>query len=192
MCIVALMLELTIPIVLACQIVCYKYHVAAIRTSFTIMQHCLWCSAHWCHMFVFCLLCEDELSSSSESSTIAGYSSVSIESPSITPTTTPQSPCMCNGPDFVCYSWVCFLLQTVPLVGVFLFVVSTSVIIVTVLVVIVCLLFVVKHHKHWKNSPGEDYTLLLMLQVFVHCCCFSIAPIDHVYWKQTTTESRFV
>ena len=47
--------------------------------------------------FCVCLLHvhEDELSPSSESS-IAGYSSVSIESPSIPPTTTPHPPCMCN------------------------------------------------------------------------------------------------
>ena len=71
-------------------------------------------------------------------------------------------------------------------------VVSTSVIIVTVVVIIVCLLIVVKY-KHRKNSLGEDkITLLLLLLVFVHCCCFSTVPIDHVYWTQSTTESRFV
>ena len=71
---------------------CLKYFtndvcMAAIRTS--------------CHMFVFYLLCKDELSPSSESS-IAGYSSVNTKSLDITPTTTPRPICMCNMSDCVC------------------------------------------------------------------------------------------
>ena len=50
-----------------------------------------------------CLLYyDDELSSSVGSSPITDYSSVSIEFPSITSTTTPRLPCMCNMSDCVC------------------------------------------------------------------------------------------
>ena len=118
---------------------------------------------------------EDELSSFSESSPTAVYSSMNTKtkSPSITPTTTPQSPCMCNMSDCVCcIHEFMFLLPTAPLVGILpvvVGVVCTGVIIVTVIVVIVCLLIVAKH-KHRKNSLGEDeITLLLLLLVFVHC-----------------------
>ena len=50
-----------------------------------------------------CLLYyDDELSSSSGSSLITDHSSVNIKLPSITPTTTPRPPCMCNMTDCVC------------------------------------------------------------------------------------------
>ena len=71
-------------------------------------------------------------------------------------------------------------------------VVSTGVIIVTVVVVTVCLLIVGKKYKHKKNSSSEDDITLLLLLLFVYCCCFSADPTDHVYWTQSTTESRFV
>ena len=56
-------------------------------------------------LFCVCLLHvhEDELSPSSESS-IAGYLSVSTESPSITSTTIPQPQCMCDMSEFVYYT----------------------------------------------------------------------------------------
>ena len=87
---------------------------------------------------------------------------------------------------------LCSFLQTAPLVSVLpvvVGVVSAGFIIVTVVVVTVCLIIVTKY-KHRKNSPGEGYTAaaatLYSLLFF-----FFTAPIDHVYWTQTTTESRF-
>ena len=129
--------------------------------------------------FVYCN--EDELSSSSGSSLITDYSSVSIESLSIPPTTTPQSPCMCIMSDCVCntvISNVCFFVQTAPLVSVVpvvpvvVGVVSIGFITVTVVVTTVCLLIVGKNYKHKTNSLGEDEITLLLLPVFVYCCCF--------------------
>ena len=91
-----------------------------------------------------------------------------------------------------------FLLQTASLVGVVLVVVvvgviSTGVIIVTVVVIIVCLLIVAKC-KHRKNSLGKDYTAATASYClwFTGVVFFFTAPIEHVYLKQPTIESRFV
>ena len=131
------------------------------------------CDAHHT-MFVFCLLYEVELSSSSRSST-AGYSSVNTKSLSIPPTTTPWPPCMCDMSDCMCSTWVCFL-RTAPLLPVIVGVVPTGVIIITVVVVTVCLLIVAKH-KHKKNSLGKDSLGVLLLLLFVHWCCFPQLPL---------------
>ena len=145
-------------------------------------------------MFVFCLLHEDELSFSSGSSLITDYSSVSIESTSVPPTTTPKPSCMCNLFDCVCNTViynVCFFVQTAPLVSVspavVVGVVSIGFIIVTVVVITVLILG--KKYKCKKNSPGEDEITLLLLLVFVYCCCFPQLPLTiftgHILPKRT-------
>ena len=109
------------------------------------------------------------------------------ELPSIIPTITPRSPCMCNMFDSVCYVHEFMFYSTAPPVN---FVVVGVVSAVIAVVVIVCLVLVVQKYKHRKKTPCEgEITLLLLLLVFVHCYCFSTAPIDQT---RTTTENRFV
>ena len=147
-----------------------------------------------------CFVHDDELSFSLGSSLIGSYSSVSIESPSIPPATTPQPSCMCNMFDCVCNTVVYnvyFFVQTAPLVSVLPAVVVVGVVsigfiivvVIIVTVVVITVLILGKKYKYKKNSPGENEIALLLLLVFVYCCCFPQLPLTtftgHILPKRT-------
>ena len=130
-----------------------------------------------------------------QSSLITDYSSVSIESPSIPPATTPQPSCTYNLSVCVCNTVVynvCFV-QTAPLVSVLsavTVVVVVSICFIIVTVVVITVLILGKKYKHKKNSPGEHEITLLLLLVSVYCCCcFPQLPLTtftgHILPKRT-------
>ena len=134
---------------------------------------------------------------SSGSSITADYSSANTDSPSITPTTTPQLPCMCNMTDCVCAIHEFMFPPTAILANdigvVVLGVVFICFTIVTTVLLIVCLLIVGKKYKHRKNCPGEgvEYTAVAATALY-SLLLFFTASIDHVYLKQNNTKNRFV
>ena len=119
-----------------------------------ITQHCLWCSAHWCHMFVFCWLCEDECLPLQDHLLLVIRLWV-LSHPVFLPAQLLDHH-VCVTCLTVCAIHEFMFSQTAPLVSVVVGVVSTVVIIVTVVVITVCLLIVSKKYVHKKNSPGED------------------------------------
>ena len=146
-------------------------------------------------MFVFCLLYEVELSSLQDHLLLLIHLQVSSHPVSLPPLLLSHHVCItCL---IVCAIHEFMFPPTAPLVSVLpvvVGVVATGVIIVTVVVVIVCLLIVVKH-KHRKNSLGKDSLWGAAATAFCSLVLIiSTAPIEHVYWTQTTytMESKFV